>query len=116
MMHLHGFGLSGQYLLPTAELLAGEFPDVRPDLPSLGRSGKAANPLDVPDLAHVAAAFLDDRKVDSAVLVGNSRGCAVICEFAHLYPERLKRAVLVAPACGMNNQPLRRAIDPTARP
>lgn len=60
MMHLHGFGLSGQYLLPTAELLAGEFPDVRPDLPSLGRSGKAANPLDVPDLAHVAAAFLDD--------------------------------------------------------
>ena len=25
MMHVHGFGLSGRYLLPTAELLADEF-------------------------------------------------------------------------------------------
>ena len=25
MMHLHGFGLSGRYLLPTAEVLADEF-------------------------------------------------------------------------------------------
>ena len=25
MMHLHGFGLSGRYLLPTAEALADEF-------------------------------------------------------------------------------------------
>ena len=109
MMHLHGFGLSGQYLVPTADQLAGDFHTFVPDLPGFGRSGKATA-LDVPDLAHAAARFLDERGVESVTLVGNSMGCPVICEFAHLYPERLDRAVLVSPAGGLNNQPLLRAV------
>jgi pimeloyl-ACP methyl ester carboxylesterase len=115
MMHLHGFGLSGRYLLPTAELLAGEFRTLVPDLPGFGRSGRPRQPLDVPELAQAAAAFLDDRGVERVTLVGNSMGCAVICEFAHLYPERLERAVLVAPAGGLHNQPLHRALQQLAR-
>jgi pimeloyl-ACP methyl ester carboxylesterase len=114
MMHLHGFGLSGRYLLPTAERLAEEFHTFVPDLPGFGRSGDATYRLDVPDLANAAAAFLDDRGVESATLVGNSMGCPVICEFAHLHPERLERAVLVSPAGGLHNQPLRRAIKQLA--
>ncbi|WP_232847783.1 alpha/beta fold hydrolase [Occultella kanbiaonis] len=110
MTHLHGFGLSGRYLLPTAELLADEFLTYVPDLPGFGRSGRPRDVLDVPDLAHAAARFLDDRGVRSTTLVGNSMGCPVICEFAHRYPERLDRAVLVSPAGGIQNQPLRRAI------
>jgi len=110
MVHLHGFGLSGRYLLPTAERLAHEFHTLVPDLPGFGRSGTRGDPLDVPGLAHAAASFLDDRKIESATLVGNSMGCAVICEFAHLYPERLARAVLVSPAGGLHNQPLPHAI------
>jgi pimeloyl-ACP methyl ester carboxylesterase len=39
MMHLHGFGLSGQYLVPTADQLAGDFHTFVPDLPGFGRSG-----------------------------------------------------------------------------
>jgi len=115
MMHLHGFGLSGRYLLPTAELLAGEFRTLVPDLPGFGRSGRPRQPLDVPELAQAAAAFLDDRGIEKVTLVGNSMGCAVICEFAHLYPERLERAVLVAPAGGLHNQPLGRALKQLAR-
>ena len=115
MMHLHGFGLSGRYLLPTAELLAGEFRTLVPDLPGFGRSGRPRQPLDVPELAQAAAAFLDDRGVERVTLVGNSMGCAVICEFAHLYPDRLERAVLVAPAGGLHNQPLHRALQQLAR-
>jgi len=110
MMHLHGFGLSGRYLLPTAERLAGEFHTLVPDLPGFGRSGRAKGRLDLPELADAAADFLDAQGVETATLVGNSMGCAVICEFAHLHPERLDRAVLVAPAGGLHNQPLRRAI------
>jgi pimeloyl-ACP methyl ester carboxylesterase len=109
MTHLHGFGLSGRYLMPTAEKLAGDFHTFVPDLPGFGRSGKT-KVLDVPDLAHAAAGFLDDRGVESVTLVGNSMGCPVICEFAHAYPERLERAVLVSPAGGLHNQPLRRAV------
>lgn len=114
MMHLHGFGLSGRYLLPTAERLSSEFHTIVPDLPGFGRSGRARG-LDVTDLARSAAALLDDRGIASATLVGNSMGCPVICEFAHLYPERLERAVLVAPAGGLHNQPLTRAVGQLAR-
>ncbi|KRA25852.1 alpha/beta hydrolase [Microbacterium sp. Root61] len=108
--HLHGFGLSGRYLLPTAELLADEFHTLVPDLPGFGRSGKAGVALDIPDLAHAAARFLDDRGIEKTSLVGNSMGCPVILEFAHHFPERLERAILVSPAGGIHNQPLRRAI------
>ena len=37
-------------------------------------------------------------------------GCPVICEFAHRYPDRIERAVLVSPAGGLHNQPLARAV------
>ena len=115
MLHLHGFGLSGRYLLPTAEQLGSEFHTLVPDLPSFGRSGKAPYALDVPDLAHAAVRFMDDRQVDKATLVGNSMGCPVILEVAYNYPERIDRAVLVSPAGGVHNQPLRRAVGQLAR-
>lgn len=115
MMHVHGFGLSGRYLLPTAERLADDFHTLVPDLPGFGRSGKAPNTLDVPDLAAAAARFLDDRGIERVTLVGNSMGCPVICEFAYHFPDRLDRAVLVSPAGGVFNQPLRRAMGQISR-
>ncbi|GAA2039345.1 alpha/beta fold hydrolase [Terrabacter terrae] len=115
MMHVHGFGLSGRYLLPTAERLSGQFRTLVPDLPGFGRSGRPREALDVPELGAAVAAFLDDRGVESVTLVGNSMGCAVICEFAHLFPDRLERAVLVSPAGGLHNQPLRRAVQQLAQ-
>jgi len=115
MMHLHGFGLSGRYLLPTAELLSDEYHTFVPDLPGFGRSGRPPQPLDIPGLAHAAARFLDDHGVETAALVGNSMGCPVICEFAYHHPERIDRAILVSPAGGLHNQPLRRAMQQLAR-
>ncbi len=115
MMHVHGFGLSGRYLLPTAQELAGEFHTFVPDLPGFGRSSKRAKMLDIPDLAHAAARFLDDRGVEKATLVGNSMGCPVILEFATSHPDRIDRAILVSPAGGVYNQPLRRAMKQLAQ-
>lgn len=54
MVHLHGFGLSGRYLLPTAERLAPHFHTYVPDLPGFGRSGRVPGNLDIPDLARAA--------------------------------------------------------------
>ncbi|GAA1913065.1 alpha/beta fold hydrolase [Microbacterium aoyamense] len=110
LAHLHGFGLSGRYLLPTAERLADEFHTFVPDLPGFGRSGKRKDMLDIPDLAHAAMDFFDDQGVEKVSLVGNSMGCPVILECAHHYPERVERAVLVSPAGGLFNRPLRRAM------
>jgi pimeloyl-ACP methyl ester carboxylesterase len=115
MVHLHGFGLSGRYLLPTAERLADEYRTYVPDLPGFGRSWRAPRALDVPGLAQTAARFLDDRGVDRATLVGNSMGCPVITEFAYSFPDRIDRAILVSPAGGVYNQPLMGAITQLAR-
>ncbi|MRG58522.1 alpha/beta fold hydrolase [Agromyces sp. CFH 90414] len=115
MMHVHGFGLSGRYLVPTAERLAGRFRTIVPDLPGFGRSGRRRGALDVPDLARSAVEILDELGIERATLVGNSMGCPVICEFAHDYPDRLERAVLVSPAGGLHNQPLVRAVGQLAK-
>ena len=87
MTHVHGFGLSGRYL--TADRRAVEPASSIPSsriFPGFGRSGRSIDPLDVPDIAHAAARFLDDRGVEKVTLVGNSMGCPVICEFAYLVP------------------------------
>lgn len=93
MVHLHGFAMSGRYLLPTAERLAFEFHVLVPDLPGCGRSGRPPTPLDIEDLAHVTAAFMTERGIPSATFVGHSVGCAVITELARLHPERLARFI-----------------------
>lgn len=113
--HLHGFGLSGNYLLPTAQDLATDFRTFVPDLPGFGRSGDPVRVPGVPELAREAADFLTDRGVSRSSLVGNSLGCTVVCEFANQFPERLDRAVLVSPAGGPFNQPLRRAVGQLLR-
>ncbi|MFC9918423.1 alpha/beta fold hydrolase [Agromyces binzhouensis] len=115
MMHVHGFGMSGRYLVPTAELLADEFHTFVPDLPGFGRSGRHPQGLDIPDLARAAARFLDDRGIEKATLVGNSMGCPVILEFAASFPDRIDRAVLVSPAGGVFNRPLSRAMRQLAQ-
>lgn len=44
MVHIHGFGISGSYLLPTAALLTDTFNTYVPDLPGYGRTPGPANP------------------------------------------------------------------------
>lgn len=116
VMHVHGFGLSGHYLLPTAELLADDFHTLVPDLPGFGRSARRSRKeLTLVSLAEAAARFLDARGIEKASLLGNSMGCPVICEFGHHFPDRLERAMLVSPAGGLHNQPLARAMLQLAR-
>ena len=45
IVHIHGFAISGRYLLPTASLLARRYATFVPDLPGFGRSHHPAKPL-----------------------------------------------------------------------
>ncbi len=110
MVHVHGFGISGTYLEPTAALLTPRFRTFVPDLPGMGRSMRHDRPLDLPGLAKALVSYCDAVGVDKATFVGNSLGCPIICEIAAAFPERIERAVLVSPAGGQTNQPLGRAI------
>jgi pimeloyl-ACP methyl ester carboxylesterase len=115
VVHVHGFGISGRYLLPTARLLTPLGVNLVPDLPGYGRSPRPPRTLTLPELSEALLGFLDALGIDRAVLVGNSMGCPVILDVAHHHPERVARLVLVAPAGGVHNQPLPRALVQLAR-
>lgn len=115
IVHIHGFAISGEYLMPTARLLARRWTNVVPDLPGYGRSERRERVLAIPELADALLALLDVLGIDRAVLLGNSMGCAVALEVAHAAPERVHRLVLVSPAGGLQNQPLVRALGQLAK-
>jgi 2-hydroxy-6-oxonona-2,4-dienedioate hydrolase len=94
---VHGLGLSGRYMMPTAALLARRYQVRVPDLPGFGDSGKPRRVLDVAGLAAGLAAWMDTAGTGPSVLVGNSHGCQTIGEFAVRRPDLVARAVLQGP-------------------
>ena len=112
--HVHGFGISGTYLEPTAALLAPKYRTFVPDLPGMGRSIRPEHGLDLPGLANALRSYCDAVGIERPILVGNSLGCPIIIEVATTFPDRIDRAVLVSPAGGPNNQPLGRAVGQMA--
>ena len=110
IVHVHGFGISGTYMQPTAALLADRYRTFVPDLPGHGRSMRMQGRMTLPRLARALVGYCDAVGVETATFVGNSLGCPVICEFADAFPERVDKVVLVSPAGGVNNQPMRRAM------
>jgi 2-hydroxy-6-oxonona-2,4-dienedioate hydrolase len=94
---VHGLGLSGRYMLPTAQHLAPHFPTYLPELPGFGDSARPETVLDVPGLADALAAWLRAVGLAQAALLGNSFGCQVIADLAARYPQLVERAVLQGP-------------------
>lgn len=115
LVHVHGFAISGTYLLPTAERLAHRATAVVPDLPGYGRSEEWGHPLGIPALAWALRSTLDALELDRVVLVGNSMGGPISLEVAHAAPERVAGVVLASPAGGVHNQPFARAVAQLAR-
>jgi 2-hydroxy-6-oxonona-2,4-dienedioate hydrolase len=94
---VHGLGLSGRYMLPTAEYLAPHFPVYVPDLPGFGDSEKPEHALDVPALAEALAAWVMAAGLGRVALLGNSFGCQIIADLAARHPALVERAVLQGP-------------------
>ena len=115
LVHVHGFAVSGSYLLPTAAALAHRATTLVPDLPGYGQSAAWGHALGIPSLAWALLDVLDALGLERVVLVGNSMGGPVCLEVAHSAPERVAGAVLASPAGGMHNQPLARALLQLAR-
>jgi pimeloyl-ACP methyl ester carboxylesterase len=106
LIHIHGFAISGRYLLPTAYRLAPDFRTYVPDLPGFGKSARPPHPYGIPELADALARFMDAAGIERATLLGNSLGCPIIGEFLDRHHDRIERAIFVSPAGGLYNQPL----------
>jgi len=118
---VHGIGVSGRYLLPTARLLEPTHRVLVPDLPGFGPSAKPSRALGVRGLARALAAWLDAIGVESAPLVANSIGCQIVVALAREHTERAERLVLVGPtvdahARSFPRQAFRLALDTAREP
>ncbi len=94
---VHGYGISGRYMIPIARRLAADFPVFIPDLPGHGRSEKPAETLDIPELAQALRAWMDAVEIPRAAFLANSMGCEVVVDLALRHPEVADRLVLVGP-------------------
>lgn len=107
---VHGLAMSGRYMVPTLLRLAPWYRVYAPDLPGLGKSDRPARRLGLSEQADALAGWMDGVGLDRAALLGNSLGCQVIVRFAIRHPERLTKAVLVAPTIEPRaRSPLRQA-------
>jgi pimeloyl-ACP methyl ester carboxylesterase len=109
IVHIHGFAISGRYLLPTAALLAPEYRTFVPDLPGFGRSIHPRRTLTIDRLGDAVVRFMDQLEVDRAILLSNSLGAPITGRVIDRYPDRAEAAVLVSPAGGVYNEPMARA-------
>jgi pimeloyl-ACP methyl ester carboxylesterase len=99
---LHGYGETGDMWAPLAAELAHDHLLVVPDLRGLGLSSKPAGGFDKKTQAGDVAGVLDKLGVVSADLVTHDIGNMVGFAFAALYPERVRRFVLIdAPVPGV---------------
>jgi pimeloyl-ACP methyl ester carboxylesterase len=94
---VHGLGVSGRYMVPLLQRLAGEFPVLAPDLPGFGESADPPRPLGLPEMADELAAWMGASGIGRATLIGNSLGCQVIAHLAGRRPELPARTVLISP-------------------
>ena len=94
---VHGYGVSGRYLLPLASVLAARCATYVPDLPGCGRRGRPAPAMGIGDLADTLGDWLDVVGLSSPGFVANSMGCQIVTELAVRRPHRVGPLVLMAP-------------------
>ena len=110
IIHIHGFAISGTYLLPTASRLADEYTTFVPDLPGFGRSHHPPHALTIDQLGEAVVRFMDQQGIERAVLLGNSLGCPIIMSMLDEHTDRVEAIVFVSPAGGRYNLPLYRGV------
>ena len=107
---LHGYGVSGTYMLPLARSLAPSFSVFVPDLPGFGRSEQPHTPLGIADLASALADLLDAAGLQCPAFVANSMGCQVVTELAVRRPARVGPIVLIGPTVDPQRRSARRQL------
>ncbi|RMI13842.1 MAG: alpha/beta hydrolase [Calditrichaeota bacterium] len=68
------------------------------DLPGYGKSSKGPYAIGMKFYAGVLARFMDALDIDRAVIAGHSMGGQIALTLALIYPERVSRLILAAPA------------------
>ena len=102
---VHGFGVSGAYMLPLAQALGYSFSAFVPDLPGQGKSTQLRGQVSISRLAVALGAWVEAEGLTRPAFVANSMGCQVVTELAARRPAQVGPMVLIGPTV----DPARRA-------
>jgi pimeloyl-ACP methyl ester carboxylesterase len=102
---VHGYGVSGTYMLPLARVLGSSFSAFVPDLPGQGRSAALPALASISAIADALGGWIDATGLARPAVVANSMGCQIVTDLAARRPERVGPMVLVGPTI----DPARRA-------
>jgi pimeloyl-ACP methyl ester carboxylesterase len=95
---VHGYGVSGTYMLPLAHALAARgLSAYVPDLPGRRAGGRSREKYGIADFAGALHLWLDGVGFARPAFVANSMGCQIVTQLAARSPERVGPMVLVGP-------------------
>jgi pimeloyl-ACP methyl ester carboxylesterase len=105
---VHGFPLDGAMWQPLADLLAGHFELIIPDLPGFGASPTLPDGASMDALASSLVGLLDVLGIPQAYLAGHSMGGYVVLALAQAHPGRVLGLALLG-SQAMADSPERQA-------
>lgn len=97
MLLIHGLGVSGDYYLPVAKLLAPYYDVYILDLPGYGKTPKPVRPLTVMELSKVVVDYVQMTRIVGCVIVGQSMGSQIVANAVTLAPSLFSKMILIAP-------------------
>lgn len=100
LLLLNGLGANLELFQPFIDALGSRIETLRADLPGVGGSPAPRSPYRFSGLAHLLARMLDQLGYPTVDVLGISWGGGLAQEFAHRYPDRCRRLVLVSTGTG----------------
>jgi poly(3-hydroxyoctanoate) depolymerase len=100
LLLLNGLGANLELFQPFVDALDGGIETIRVDLPGVGESPPPVTPYRFSGLARLLARMLFQLGYASVDVLGISWGGGLAQEFAHQYPDRCRRLVLVSTGTG----------------
>ncbi len=94
---LHGNGSSGEYFQHQAEAFAPFYQVITVDTRGHGRSPRGTAPFTMAQFAEDLEAFMTEKEIPKAHILGFSDGGNIALKFALRYPERVNRLILNSP-------------------
>ena len=91
---LHGNGENGGYFVHQVEYFSKKYRVIAVDTRGHGRSPRGTAPFTIRQFAEDLLDFMDQMKIDKAVLLGFSDGGNIALIFAMAHPERVEKLIL----------------------
>jgi pimeloyl-ACP methyl ester carboxylesterase len=96
---IHGGGCDARTWLSNIELLAEKYTVYAPDLPGYGGSQRIEGHYYIPELAQFIEDFTSQLGLQKFYLVGHSLGGGIALNFALMFPEKIRKLVLISSLC-----------------